>query len=284
MNITKIITPKNDDGSLDQRFGLHIEKLIHLCGVECINTLHTFHKETEESERKAGGAALHMIVKLYSIEMQEWEQKRLAKSLREALQEIGFKPSKVTKLIGAGKFKAEEWNRIHIDDFEYKSNEQLKDEQHEFLSSYGATALYEISRMNDCGQFQVRNAFNNDKKLFRKDELEEIRRENPINLDEQRGRGSKNFGRSNNPSLPQVSSGGNSTQYKNLKSAEDVTESRQLSAQAVVNQFLHAVEPSSMDKLLKEYTPHAQDQILSLLAEGVKELSEYILGRGTISI
>ena len=67
MNITKIITPKNDDGSLDQRFGLHIEKLIHLCGVECINTLHTFHKETEESERKAGGAALHMIVKLYSI-------------------------------------------------------------------------------------------------------------------------------------------------------------------------------------------------------------------------
>ena len=138
--------------------------------------------------------------------------------------------------------------------------------------------------MNDCGQFQVRNAFNNDKKLFRKDELEEIRRENPINLDEQRGRGSKNFGRSNNPSLPQVSSGGNSTQYKNLKSAEDVTESRQLSAQAVVNQFLHAVEPSSMDKLLKEYTPHAQDQILSLLAEGVKELSEYIYSRGSISI
>ena len=103
MNITKTITPKNDDGSLDQRFGLHIEKLIHLCGVECINTLYTFHKETEESERKAGGAALHMIVKLYSIGMEEWEQKRLAKSLREALQEIGFRPSKVTKLMGARK-------------------------------------------------------------------------------------------------------------------------------------------------------------------------------------
>jgi hypothetical protein len=39
-----------------------------------------------------------------------------------------------------------------------------------------------------------------------------------------------------------------------------------------------------MDKLLKDYTPHAQDQILSLLAEGVKELSEYILSRGSISI
>ena len=284
MNITKTITPKNDDGSLDQRFGLHIEKLIHLCGVECINTLHTFHKETEESERKAGGAALHMIVKLYSIEMEEWEQKRLEKSLREALQEIGFKPSKVTKLMGAGKFKAKEWKRIHIDDFEYKSNEQLKNEQHEFLSSYGATALYEISRMNGCGQFQVRNALSNDKKLFKKDELEEIRRENPINLDEQRGRSQRTFRGTNNQQLQPVSTEGNSTQYQNLESNEDVTELRQLSVQGVVNRFLHSVEPSSMDELLKEYTPHAQDQILLLLAEGVKELSEYLLSRGNIRI
>ena len=284
MNFTKTITPKNDDGSLDQRFGLHIEKLIHLCGVECINTLHTFHKETEESERKAGGAALHMLVKLYSIEMEEWEQKRLAKSLREALQEIGFKPSKVTKLMGAGRFKAKEWNRVHIDDFEYKSNEQLKNEQHGFLRSYGATALYEISRMNDCGQFQVRNAFNNDKKLFKKDELEEIRRENPINLDEQRGRSQRTFRGTTNRQLQPMSAEGNSTQYQNLESAEEVTGLSQLSAQGVVNRFLHSVEPSSMDELLKEYTPHAQDQILSLLAEGVKELSEYLLSRGIISI
>ena len=216
--------------------------------------------------------------------MEEWEQKRLAKTLREALQEIGFKPSKVTKLMGAGKYKAEEWNRVYGDEFEYKSNEQLEKEQHDLLCSYGVTALYEISRMNDFGRAKVRNAFSNAKKLFRKDELEEIRRENPINLDEQRGRRKRTFGRSNNPSPPQVSSGGNSTQYQKLESAEEVTESRQLSAQAVVNRFLHAVEPSSMDELLKEYTPYAQDQILSLLAEGVKELSKYILSRGSISI
>ena len=284
MNITKTITPKNDDGSLDQRFGLHIEKLIHLCGVECINTLHTFHKETEESERKAGGAALHMIVKLYSIQMEEWEQKRLTKRVREALQEIGFKPSKVTKLMGAGRFKANEWNQVYGDEFEYKSNEQLEKEQHDLLSSYGVTALYEISRMNDFGRAKVRNAFNNDKKLFKKDELEEIRRENPINLDEQRGRSQRTFRGTTNRQLQPMSAEGNSTQYQNLEFAEDATESRQLSAQAVVNRFLRSVEPSSIDKLLKEYTPHAQDQILSLLAEGVKELSEYLLSRRSISI
>ena len=154
MNIAKTITPKNNNCSLDQRFVVHIKKLIRLCGIECLNTLHSFHKETEESKRKAAGAALHMIVKLYSLEMKEWEKKRLTTSIREALEELGFKPSKVTQLMGAGKFKAKEWHRVHIDEFEYKSNEQLKNKQYEFLRSYGATALYEISRKNDYGSLK----------------------------------------------------------------------------------------------------------------------------------
>ena len=174
MNITKTITPKNNNCSLDQRFVVHIEKLIRLCGIEYLNTLHTFHKETEESKRKAAGAALHMLVKLYSLEMEEWEKKRLTTSIREALEELGFKPSKVTQLMGAGKFKAKEWHRVHIDEFEYKSNEQLKNEQYEFLRSYGATALYEISRKNVCGQFKVRNAFSNDNKFNRKMNLKRL--------------------------------------------------------------------------------------------------------------
>ena len=136
--------------------------------------------------------------------------------------------------MGAGKFKAKEWHRVHIDEFEYKSNEQLKNEQYEFLRSYGATALYEISRKNVCGQFKVRNAFSNNNKFNRKNELEEIRRENPIKLDEQPGRSQRTFRRSNNPGLPLDSSWVNSTQYQNLESAEDVTDSRQLSAQEVV--------------------------------------------------
>ena len=81
MNITKTITPKNENGSLDQRFISYVQTLIDHFGQECINNLYQFHQETEESERKAGGAALHMIVKLYSLKMEDWEKKRLAKSL-----------------------------------------------------------------------------------------------------------------------------------------------------------------------------------------------------------
>ena len=84
MNITKTITPKNENGSLDQRFISYVQTLIDHCGQECIDTLHQFHKETEESERKAGGAALHMIVKLYSLKMEDWEKKTISKKLERS--------------------------------------------------------------------------------------------------------------------------------------------------------------------------------------------------------
>ena len=114
-----------------------------------------------------------MIMKLYSLKMEDWEKKRLAKSLRAALQEIGFKPSKVTKLMGAGKFKVDQWNRLHHC-IEYKSDQQLEEEQHNFLYKYGVIALHEISRMNDVGQAQVRHAYIDDNKVMSNDVLEAL--------------------------------------------------------------------------------------------------------------
>ena len=137
-----------------------------------------------------------MIMKLYSLKMEDWEKKRLAKSLRAALQEIGFKPSKVTKLMGAGKFKADQWNRLHHC-IEYKSDQQLEEEQHDFLNKYGVTALYEISRMDDVGQAQVRYAYIDNGNIISKHVLEEIRQANPANVDERRGRCQSSFQRSN---------------------------------------------------------------------------------------
>lgn len=283
MNITKTLTPKNENGSLDQRFISYVERLMEHCGQECINNLSQFHKETVESERNAGGAALHMVVKFYSLEMEEWEKKRLAKSLREALHEIGFKPSKVTKLMGAGKFKAEQWNQLHRC-FEYKSDHQLREEQHDFLTKYGVTALYEMSRMNDIGLARVRYAYIDDGNILNKDMLEEIRKEYPANPDK---RCSKHQSSSQGVNIyinSQAYESVNGAQSKKLISEEDKYEPPQLSAQAVVKQFLYTVEPSSMEELLNAYTPHAQDQILALLAEGATKLSDYIASKRIVNI
>ncbi|QNJ26811.1 hypothetical protein SynSYN20_02495 [Synechococcus sp. SYN20] len=283
MNITKTLTPKNENGSLDQRFISYVQSLIEHCGQECIDTLHQFHKETEESERKAGGAALHMIVKLYSLKMEDWEKKRLAKSLREALQEIGFKPSKVTKLMGAGKFKADQWNRLHHC-IGYKSDQQLKEEQHDFLNKYGVAALYEISRMNDVGQAKVRNAYVDNGNIMSKHALEEIRQEIPAIVDERRGRRQSSIQGSTKPLSQEADTSINLNAYESLKSAEDNSEPLQLSAQKSVSEFLYSVEPDYLDKLLNQYTPHAQDQILSMLSEAVTKLASYLATRQFVNI
>lgn len=283
MNITKILTPKNENGSLDQRFISYIQSLIEYCGQECIDTLHQFHKETEESERKAGGAALHMIVKLYSLKMEDWEKKRLAKSLREALQEIGFKPSKVTKLMGAGKFKADQWNRLHHC-IGYKSDQQLKEEQHDFLNKYEVTALYEISRMNDVGQAQVRYAYIDNGNIMSKHVLEEIRQANPAIVDERRGRRQSPFQRSTKQLSQEVDKAINLNAFESLKSAEDNSEPLNLSSQKAVEEFLHSVEPDYLGKLLNKYTPHAQDQILGMLSEAVTKLTSYVATKQLVNI
>lgn len=283
MNITKILTPKNENGSLDERFISYVQSLIEHCGQECINTLYQFHKETEESERKAGGAALHMIMKLYSLKMEDWEKKRLAKSLRTALQEIGFKPSKVTKLMGAGKFKADQWNRLHHC-LEYKSDQQLEEEQHDFLNKYGVTALYEISRMDDVGQAQVRYAYIDNGNIISKHVLEEIRQANPANVDERRGRCQSSFQRSKKPLSQEEDKSINLNAYESLMSAEDNSEPLNLSAQKAVKEFLHSVAPDYLDKLLNQYTPNAQDQILGMLSEAVTKLASYVATKQLVNI
>lgn len=224
-----------------------------------------------------------MIVKLYSLKMEDWEKKRLAKSLREALQEIGFKLSKVTKLMGAGKFKAGQWNRLHHC-IGYKSDQQLKEEQHDFLNKYGVTALYEISRMNDVGQPQVRYAYIDNGNIMSKHVLEEIRQANPAIVDERRGRRQSPFQRSTKPLSQEVDKAINLNAYESLKSAEDNSEPLNLSAQKAVEEFLHSVEPDYLDKILNKYTPHAQDQILGMLSEAVTKLASYVATKQLVNI
>lgn len=74
----------------------------------------------------------------------------------------------------------------------------------------------------------------------------------------------------------EISETNNLNAYKELESAEDNSEPLQLSAQAVIKQFLGSVEPNSLDKLLHEYTPHAQGQMLEFLAEAASRLSDYV--------
>ena len=71
---------------------------------------------------------------------------------------------------------------------------------------------------------------------------------------------------------------------QSVESPEDDSEPLRLSALAVIKKFLASVEPDSLDKLLHEYTPHAQDQMLALLAEAASRLADYVVTKQSINV
>ena len=106
IDIKNALTPKRyEDGGLDQRFLKSIKKIIDIAGKPTIERLEDFYKKSSELERKYGGSAFELCLSLFEANLENWEHKAIKKSLTELLKELGFKPSNVTKLIGAAQFQ-----------------------------------------------------------------------------------------------------------------------------------------------------------------------------------
>jgi len=95
--------------------------------------------------------------------MEKWQRKTFLKPLRVCLQELVFRPSKVSKLITAGEFMA-----VQLKDIEGMTDEwcrsteeleQIKQERLAYLQSYGVSGLYQIARMNWEGQVHARHSY-----------------------------------------------------------------------------------------------------------------------------
>ena len=106
IDIKNALTPKRyEDGGLDQRYLKSIKKIIDIAGKPTIERLEDFYKKSSELERKYGGSAFQLCLSLFEANLENWEHKAIKKSLTELLKELGFKPSNVTKLIGAAQFQ-----------------------------------------------------------------------------------------------------------------------------------------------------------------------------------
>ena len=106
IDIKNALTPKRyEDGGLDQRYLKSIKKIIDIAGKPTIERLEDFYKKSSELERKYGGSAFQLCLSLFEANLENWEHKAIKKNLTELLKELGFKPSNVTKLIGAAQFQ-----------------------------------------------------------------------------------------------------------------------------------------------------------------------------------
>ena len=190
MNLKHLITPKNDDGSIDHRYVPVAKAIVELAGERVEAQLHKLYLETNQLEKESASAGLQLVIALFSVPMDErYERSKFKKHIREQLQEIGFKKSKASKLMGAGEFYAELHGKPY-DEFEYFTEQELIDRQNRFLNEYfkKVSKLYELSRMSDGAVDRVRREFLDDNRVYTQAELEELRRSNPRDEYQRRAR------------------------------------------------------------------------------------------------
>jgi hypothetical protein len=196
MNLSTIINPTREDGGVDHRFTGLANEIVSRAGDECIKDLSHLYQYTNDAEARYEKAGLTLVTSFFQVEMEQWQRRTFLKKLRVCLQEIGFKPSKVSKLITAGEFVAAELKDIEGMTDEWCSStrelEQMRSERLAYLQTYGASGLYQIARMNWKGQAQARNSYAaSEGKALTVRELEKLQAKYPAENSERTSRKNK---------------------------------------------------------------------------------------------
>lgn len=197
-----------DDKPFDQRLITDIENISSNLDLKVIEALSELRQESIAKEKKYGWVGRELCLNFYyyadSLKNNDfnkygWKSKAIKNLLKPILSELGFRHTSIHKLIGATEFI------LSLGYKSRKSNSIIWSCVSEWCSQLSISSLYELSRMSDVG---IRKAFNKVKpknhstmslidiaeqsKPITVRELEEIRRQYPINEFEMRGRGSSN--------------------------------------------------------------------------------------------
>ena len=116
--LVNTFTPTNDHGLIDSRFEEDLTIIFNEVRQEVIDGLNEFQQKTTDLENQYGSLAYELCMS-FSKRMEyiddternlpsnqfRWRTKKLRKQLIEGLKGMGFKPSNVTKMIGAAEFE-----------------------------------------------------------------------------------------------------------------------------------------------------------------------------------
>ena len=278
MNLKQLITPKNEDGSVDHRYIPIAQSIVDLAGERVEAQLRKLYAATTNLEKESASAGLQLVIALFSIPMDErFERSKFKKHIREQLQEIGFKPSKVSKLMGAGEFYAEYSSCTFNSDLDLESTEDEYNENRErFLGEYfnNISKLYELSRMNGTAIHRVSTDLARDNKVYSQAELEKLRQLYPKDVYERRGRKPNRHRVKETNLLPSVAT------HECLKVMEDAAEenvTRQPeSAHSLISRFFTLVASGVIEQRLAEYTPAAQAHLIDEIKTGITLLEDFV--------
>ena len=280
MSIKQLIKPKNEDGSIDYRYQSISNEICELAGEKCLAKLNEFLEKTNQLESEHGGAALHLVRKSFDIEMDEYQRKRVTKALSTALKELGFKPSKVTKIINAGRFlQTYDWfeeGRCYFGLKAEMTGQDVIDKLSEYFEGYGVGSLDVLSRMIKLGRKKAYRHFV--KKGIRMSQkiLEDLQRQYPTNLNERRGR------KPSRASFPETRPTHALATHESLEVMEDAEEESVVaqpeSGQKLVKQLFLFLASGEMDQCLAGFAPAAKAHLLDEV-EAVQSLLEEFIAK-----
>ncbi|ABB34547.1 hypothetical protein Syncc9605_0778 [Synechococcus sp. CC9605] len=281
MKLNHLISPKNDDRSIDHRYVPAAKAIAELAGKRVEAQLHKLYVETNRLEKESASAGLQLVIALFSVPMDErYERSKFKKHIREQLQEIGFKKSKVSKLMGAGEFYARNHNQplSTVCFEEFFTELELVERQNRFLDEYfkNVSKLYELSLMSNDAVDQVRRELLDDNKVYTQAELEELRRSNPKDEYEWRAR---------TPSRANVQETRPThalTTHESLEVMDDAKEESFIAqpewGQKLVKQFFLFLASGEMDQCLAGFAPAAKAHLIDEV-EAVQSLLEEFIAK-----
>ena len=285
MNVRQLITPKNEDGSIDHRYQSISSEICGLAGEECLAKLEEFYRKTSQIEAENGGAALHLVVKSFEIEMDEYQRKRVTKALTTALKELGFKPSKVTKIINAGRFlQTYDWfeeGKCYFMTCEMTGKDCI-DKLSEYFYGFGIGSLDVLSRTTKQGRRKAYRHFVKEGTRMSQKALEDLQRQYPINLNERRGR------KPSRASFQETHSTHALATHESLAVMEDAVDEsvieQQESGQRLIKQFFQLFMSGEIEHRLDGFTPAAQAHLIDEIKAGIPLLEEFVAKNKTIEI
>ena len=286
MNLEQLITPKNEDGSIDHRYRSIIKDVVDLAGTRCVEMLVGFYEKTSQLEKEHGNAALHLVRKAFVVDMDEYQRKRVTKALTTALKELGFKPSKVSKIINAGRFLTNcnyiEEGLCYFGRNTMMTGSEVVDKVSEYFEGFGVGSLDVLSRITKQGRKKAHRHFVKQGTRMSQSALEELQRQHPVNPNERRGR------KPDRANFQETRPTHALATHESLEVMDDAKEESVItqpeSGQKLVRQFFLFLASGEMDQCLAGFAPAAQAHLIDEVEAVQSLLEEFITNHQPIAV
>ena len=218
--------------------------------------------------------------------MDGYQRKRITKALTIALKELGFKSSKVTKIINAGRFlQSYDWfeeGKCYFGINSEVTGQDFIDKLSEYFGGFGAGSLDVLGRMTIQGRKKAYRHFAKGGIRMSQKALEALQREYPIKLNERRGRKLVDANSQQTDPTQAVVTHQSLVVMEDADGDSAITQSE--SAQRHIDHFFQLFASGAMEQGLAQCPPSLQAHLIDEIKTGITLLEEFVSKNRVIEV